>query len=450
MLCGFGAVCERSPSEPGQGLCVCRKGPCPPVVAPVCGSDHSTYSNECELDRAQCNQQRRIKVVSKGPCGSKDPCAEVTCSFGSTCVPSEDGQGARCACPASCAGPDSPVCGSDGRQHRSLCHLLRHACDTQENISKKFDGPCDPCKNLPSDPSRVCRVNPRTRRPELLPRPEDCPPGGDPVCGDDGVTYGSECAMARAAAIRGMDIQKVRSGQCLQQDQCKEECKFNAVCLNRRGAARCSCDRVTCDGAFRPLCGRDSRTYGSDCERRRAECRLQQHIPVRHSGPCDLGSPSPCRGVQCSFGASCVVQNQRAVCECQRHCQPRYDPVCGSDLRTYGNPCELRAMACRLQTHIDIKHKGPCGERGDWGVVVLLKGVLGSRIRGFVVRDGVGVVVVLKGMLGSMIREHVPRDGVGVVVVFPKEALGSRIKGHVVKDEVGWWWCSQKGRWGQG
>uniref|UniRef100_A0A8C3QRP7 Kazal-like domain-containing protein n=1 Tax=Cyanoderma ruficeps TaxID=181631 RepID=A0A8C3QRP7_9PASS len=44
-------------------------GPCPPVVAPVCGSDHSTYSNECELDRAQCNQQRRIKVVSKGPCG---------------------------------------------------------------------------------------------------------------------------------------------------------------------------------------------------------------------------------------------------------------------------------------------------------------------------------------------------------------------------------------------
>ncbi|XP_041328624.1 agrin-like, partial [Pyrgilauda ruficollis] len=365
MLCGFGAVCERSPSEPGQASCVCRKGPCAPVVAPVCGSDHSTYSNECELDRAQCNQQRRIKVVSKGPCGSKDPCAEVTCSFGSTCVPSPDGQVAKCVCPSSCSGvPESPVCGSDGRDYRSQCHLNKHACDKQENVFKKFDGPCDPCQAVPSEPSRVCRVNPRTRRAELLPRPEGCPPGRDPVCGDDGVTYDSECAMARSGAIRGMDIQKVRSGQCQPQDQCKEECKFNAVCLNRRGAARCSCERIACDGAFRPLCGRDSRTYGSDCQRRRAECLQQQHIPARHSGPCDLGAPSPCLSVECSFGATCVVKNQEAVCECQQQCQGRYDPVCGTDQRTYGNPCELHAMACLLQRDIGLRHKGPCERCG--------------------------------------------------------------------------------------
>uniref|UniRef100_A0A8C3R903 Agrin n=1 Tax=Cyanoderma ruficeps TaxID=181631 RepID=A0A8C3R903_9PASS len=409
MLCGFGAVCERSPSAPGQAVCVCRKGPCPPVVAPVCGSDHSTYSNECELDRAQCNQQRRIKVVSKGPCGSKDPCAEVTCSFGSTCVPSADGQAARCACPSSCGGvPESPVCGSDGRDYRSHCHLNRHACDKQENVSKKFDGPCDPCQGVPSDPGRVCRVNPRTRRAELLPRPEDCPPGGDTVCGDDGVTYGSECAMARAGALRGMDIQKVRSGQCQQQgeringligrggfccflgffcwfflvflggmqiqrgvfepprvrssflqlecpDKCKEECKFNAVCLNRRGAARCSCDRITCDGAFRPLCGRDSRTYGSDCERRRAECRQQQHIPVRHSGPCE-------RCGQCRFGAICEAESGRCVCPTE--CVPSAQPVCGSDGVTYGSECELHVRACTQQKNILVAAQGPCKSCG--------------------------------------------------------------------------------------
>ncbi|XP_064586830.1 agrin isoform X4 [Zonotrichia leucophrys gambelii] len=361
MLCGFGAVCERSPSEPGQASCVCRKGPCAPVVAPVCGSDHSTYSNECELDRAQCNQQRRIKVVSKGPCGSKDPCAEVTCSFGSTCVPSPDGQGAKCVCPSSCSGvPESPVCGSDGRDYRSQCHLNKHACDKQENVFKKFDGPCDPCQAVPSEPGRVCRVNPRTRRAELLPRPEGCPPGRDPVCGDDGVTYESECAMARSGAIRGMDIQKVRSGQCQPQDQCPEPCRLGAVCLNRRGAARCSCERIACDGAFRPLCARDGRTYGSDCQRRRAECLQQQHIPTRHSGPCDLGAPSPCLSVECSFGATCVVKNQEAVCECQQQCQGRYDPVCGTDQRSYGSACELQAMACLLQRDIGVRHKGPC------------------------------------------------------------------------------------------
>ncbi|NXO97466.1 AGRIN protein, partial [Certhia brachydactyla] len=365
MLCGFGAVCERSPSEPGQASCVCRKGPCAPVVAPVCGSDHSTYSNECELERAQCHQQRRIKVISKGPCGSKDPCAEVSCSFGSTCVPSPDGQAAKCVCPSSCGGvPESPVCGSDGRDYRSQCHLNKHACDKQENVFKKFDGPCDPCRAVPSQPGRVCRVNARSRRAELLPRPEGCPPGREPVCGDDGVTYDSECAMGRSGAIRGMDIQRVRSGQCQPQDQCKEECKFNAVCLNRRGALRCSCERISCDGAYRPLCGRDSRTYSNDCERRRAECQLQAPVPVKHSGPCDLGTPSPCLSVACAFGATCVVKNQVAVGEGQHQCQGRYDPVCGTDQRSYGNPCELHAMACLLQRDIGVLHKGPCDRCG--------------------------------------------------------------------------------------
>lgn len=82
-------------------------------------------------------------VPSLHPSGSKDPCSEVTCSFGSTCVPSPDGQAARCACPSSCGGvPESPVCGSDGHDYRSHCHLNRHACDRQEDIYKKFDGPC--------------------------------------------------------------------------------------------------------------------------------------------------------------------------------------------------------------------------------------------------------------------------------------------------------------------
>uniref|UniRef100_G3RG80 Agrin n=1 Tax=Gorilla gorilla gorilla TaxID=9595 RepID=G3RG80_GORGO len=342
MLCGFGAVCEPNAEGPGRASCVCKKSPCPSVVAPVCGSDASTYSNECELQRAQCSQH-----------------------FGSTCARSADGLTASCLCPATCRGaPEGTVCGSDGADYPGECQLLRRACARQENVFKKFDGPCDPCQGALPDPSRSCRVNPRTRRPEMLLRPESCPARQAPVCGDDGVTYENDCVMGRSGAARGLLLQKVRSGQCQGRDQCLEPCRFNAVCLSRRGRPRCSCDRVTCDGAYRPVCAQDGRTYDSDCWRQQAECRQQRAIPSKHQGPCDQ-APSPCLGVQCAFGATCAVKNGQAACECLRACSSLYDPVCGSDGVTYGSACELEATACTLGREVQVARRGPCDRCGQ-------------------------------------------------------------------------------------
>nr|XP_045006946.1 agrin isoform X2 [Jaculus jaculus] len=365
MLCGFGAVCEPSAEDPGQASCVCKKSACPALVAPVCGSDASTYSNECELQRAQCSQQRRIRLIRRGPCGSRDPCDNVTCSFGSTCVRSADGQTASCLCPTNCPGtPEGTVCGSDGVDYPSECQLLHHACAHQKHIFRKFDGPCDPCQGALSDLNHICRVNPRTRSPEMLLRPENCPSRHAPVCGDDGVTYENDCIMGRTGAARGLLIQKVRSGQCQARDQCPEVCRFNSVCLSRRGRPHCSCDRVTCDGAYRPVCAQGGHTYDNDCWRQQAECRQQRAIPPKHQGPCDQ-APSPCLGVQCAFGAVCTVKNGKAVCECQQVCSGVYDPVCGSDDITYGSVCELESMACALGREIQVARRGPCDRCGE-------------------------------------------------------------------------------------
>lgn len=72
----------------------------------------------------------------------------------------------------------------------------------------------DPCKSALNDMNRVCRVNPRTRRLDMLSRPENCPSRKELVCADDGVAYDNECMMTRTGAIKGIELMKVRSGQC--------------------------------------------------------------------------------------------------------------------------------------------------------------------------------------------------------------------------------------------
>ncbi|KAM8829956.1 agrin isoform 2-T2 [Synchiropus picturatus] len=361
MLCGFGAVCERDPADPAKAECVCKRTDCPSLVAPVCGSDSSTYSNECELEKAQCQSQRRIKVLRKGPCSLKDPCSDVTCSYGSTCVQSSDGLSAKCMCPLSCEGrTEQTVCGSDGKDYRNQCVLHQYACKNQKNIRVQYQGHCDPCKDSANSLKTLCRVEALTREPLIFSLPESCPPANEPLCASDGHSYPNECTMTATGVQKGVKLRKVHAGRCRRLEECREECVFNAVCLVEQLSARCSCEPIECDGTYKPVCGKDGHTYTNDCLRRKSECLSKTHIPVKHPGPCDLDAPSPCLEKVCEHGSVCVVKNDEPVCECPEACPQTSDPVCGSDGHSYGSPCEMRAMGCALQKAIHVQHKGPC------------------------------------------------------------------------------------------
>ncbi|KAK7088165.1 hypothetical protein V1264_022111 [Littorina saxatilis] len=49
-----------------------------------------------------------------------------------------------------------------------------------------------------------------------------------------------------------------------------------------------------------------------------------------------------------------------AEAECPTICPANYDPVCGSDGRTYSNTCALKVNACLSQLVIDVAHNGRC------------------------------------------------------------------------------------------
>ncbi|KTG34669.1 hypothetical protein cypCar_00029572, partial [Cyprinus carpio] len=292
----------------------------------------------------------------------KDPCSDVTCSFGSTCIQSSDGLSAKCMCPLSCENvPKNVVCGSDGLDYQSECELNMKACAAQKNIRVHHQGRCDPCSDTLNSLSMACRVNPKTYKQFTFAPADSCPPDSTPICASDGHTYDSECQMERTALQNNLELKKISSGSCKEKGGCPNGCKFNAMCLLENGEFRCSCDPIQCDGTYKPLCGMDGKTYLNDCERKLEECWTETDIPVKQQGPCDLNLESPCLKKTCEFGAVCVVKNSEPVCECSDACPQNQDPVCGSDGHTYSSSCQMKAMGCALQKQIQMKHKGPCG-----------------------------------------------------------------------------------------
>ncbi|XP_059489125.1 agrin-like [Neocloeon triangulifer] len=286
--CGPGQEC----SVNGLGVAECLCPPeCEALMRPVCGDDAKTYDSKCHLERESCLGKRRVAISHEGICGSEGPCNHHQCPFGGQCVDKGDGV-PHCRCPT-CPSVFAPVCGSDGFSYDNECKLRQEGCVRKAQITILYDGLCDGCKSLQCDFYSVCESD-RSGNAQCVCPEKACPSNNKgAICGNDGVTYGSECEMRKHSCKERKLISVSHIGEC---DVCDNiKCKYGSVCKN----GKCECPEECQSSSPEPVCASDGLTYGSECEMIRAGCAGSQDLKIEFFGECEekYGSTlKPCNG----------------------------------------------------------------------------------------------------------------------------------------------------------
>jgi len=376
----------------------------------VCGKDGKTYSNNCQ---AAC---AGVPVDFEGECGNCPPVLPIDCDFDGGNFMKDDCPTGVCKgcdfdqpkpiCEAplvpnitiekilgceiikfTCQDPDpdcacteqyKPVCGKDGKTYSNNCQA---AC---AGVPVDFEGECDGTGNgcrdnqvdfegecvsteCPPVQERGCPEGQKSImttekilgceiRTFTCPEP-DCVCTADfkPVCGKDGKTYSNSCQADCAGMAVDFEGEECVGTECppVQEQGCPEGQKS---IMTTKKILGCEIITFTCPGPdcvcteqFKPVCGKDGKTYSNSCKAACADVPVDYEGECVNCGTCSGSYTDGCNTCMCSTDdvlGACTKRfcfspgTPRCISDPDCVCTDDYKPVCGKDGKTYSNSCQ--------------------------------------------------------------------------------------------------------------
>ena len=252
--CPADAYCRAHDGVCGEvmlGWCAPLSEFCTADVAPVCGCDGETYSNECQMMSAGVSLDHMGACVSG--CTSNDDCGPSGVCDIAGC--GDEAEAGKCLkAPKICNRMWAPVCGCDGETYANDCRRLK------AGVGLAHEGPCvTPCggfAGLMCDEGEICYYPEGTcewadHMGMCEAPPKFCPKNIDPVCGCDGESYRNACMMKRAGVSMSHKGLCCAPLACLigepidsDDDGCADTCPTPLLCEgpNPQGCVNTGCD----------------------------------------------------------------------------------------------------------------------------------------------------------------------------------------------------------------
>jgi len=310
------------------------------VALTACGGDSSSGDNTNGNANDNANDNNDNVLCGNGVIDPGEDC-DGSAVGGETCVSlGQDFVSGTLACDGSCgfdtSGCVAPYCG-DG----VVDATAGEECD---NATANSDTEPDACRTdclLPWCGDGI--IDPANS--------EDC--DGLAMGGADCTTLGYPGGTLVCAATCEYDESSCTPvGTCTQNAECTAVDYCERAVGDCNGVGQCTTMPTICSSVWDPVCGCDGATYGNPCEAAAAG------MNVDYLGECLIAG--------CSTNADCPAAADycvKAVGDCNgvgqcttmpTICPSVWDPVCGCDGATYGNPCEAAAAG------MNVDYLGEC------------------------------------------------------------------------------------------